>query len=180
MENNQHLNILIHELGNALFSISGLLLDGNFQKAKEKISKIFGDLNIKQISKFVPIELLIKSKINIMRKHNIEFSVSELEFPKIDESYLCIIFGNILDNAINFSLGCDNKFISVKLKKTEKFYIYLISNNFRNDENRNSSKKRSKMGIKNVINILQRIGGKAKFKIKNNKFFTTIFLPYDN
>ena len=176
MENNKNLNILIHELGNTLFSISGLLFNGNFKKAKEKICKIFGDLNIDKISNFNPIELLIKSKINKMIECNIEFSISKLEFPEIDDSYLCIIFGNIVDNAINFSLGAEKKFISVNFNKTNKFYIYSVSNYFSYGKY-NSSKKESKLGIKNVTKILKKIGGKIRFKIKDNQFSTKIFLP---
>ena len=111
-----------------------------------------------------------------MIKCNIEFLISNLEFPEIDDSYLCIIFGNILDNAINFSLGAEKKFISVKFNKANKFYIYSISNYFSYGEY-NLSKKESKLGIKNVMKILKRVGGKIKFKIKNNQFSTKIFLP---
>ena len=111
-----------------------------------------------------------------MIKCNIEFSISKLEFPEIDDSYLCIIFGNIVDNAINFSLGAEKKFISVNFNKTNKFYIYSVSNYFSYGKY-NSSKKESKLGIKNVTKILKKIGGKIRFKIKDNQFSTKIFLP---
>ena len=176
MEKNEHLNILIHELGNALFSISGLLLNGHLKTAKERIYKIFGDLNVDKISDFTPIELLIKSKINTMNKHNIKFSIEKMEFPIIDDSYLCIIFGNILDNAINFSLVAKEKFISINFRKTNKFYIYSISNYFSYSA-QNLSKKHSKLGIKNVMIILKKINGKINFKIKEDKFLVTILIP---
>ena len=170
------LNILIHDLNNTLFSISGSLVNGNFKEAKEKILKIFGPLDSNEIKNLSPIELLIKSKTNLMVKYNIKFSFSKLEFPKIDDAYLCIIFGNILDNAINFSLRSENKFISVKFKKTSKFYIYTVSNYFLYHKNDNSS-RRHKIGIQSVRRILSKVDGKANFEIKNNKFFAKIFLP---
>ena len=176
MKNIDNLNALIHDLNNTLFSISGLLVNGNIKGAKEKILKVFGPLDNNEIRNLTPIELLIRSKTNLMIKHNITFSFQNLEFPKIDDAYLCIIFGNILDNAINFSLQSEVKSISVKYKKTKKFYIYTISNYFLYNKNNNSS-SRQKIGIKSVRRILNKIGGKAIFEIKNNKFFAKIFFP---
>lgn len=163
---------LIHNLGNALFSVSGLILSKKFDEARIKLDNIFGSLEIDDFKDFKPIDLLFKSKIRMMKKYEINFFIGELKFPKIDDADLCVIFGNIIDNCINFSRDSLEKLISISFKIEDGNYIYLFSNSFLYvpcDENSRYEIK-EKIGLKTLRKILMCNGGNMRFWIKKNIF----------
>ncbi len=163
---------LIHNLGNALFSVSGLILSKKIDEARVKLSNIFGPLGIDDYENFKPINLLLKSKINLMKKYKIRFFIEELKFPEIDDVDLCVIFGNIIDNCINFSRNSLERFISISFKIENGNYIYLFSNSFSYvlcDKNSHHRIK-EKIGLKTLRKFIRKNGGNMRFWIKENVF----------
>ncbi|MBR0183707.1 MAG: GHKL domain-containing protein [Clostridia bacterium] len=166
-ENFKNIDFLIHDINNILFSISGMILNGQTKKAEQKIKKLFGTFN--KINKnFRPIDYLIKSKLKIMDKLNIKYKINQnISFPKIDEAELCIIFGNILDNAIEscYQNNINKKFINIEFIKNKLKYIYIISNFKNNSENIKNNRKH--LGLKIIKNLMQK--DFRNLQIQNNK-----------
>ena len=126
----ENINQILHDMNNILFSISGMILLGKKHEAQLKLEKIFGEIsNVdKNLS---PVDYLFNAKIKIAEKYKIDFQIDKnIIFPKIDDSELCIIFGNILDNAIEscVKLKLKNRFIKFQFDKLNGKYIYNISN----------------------------------------------------
>lgn len=177
----EHLNnidFLIHDMNNILFSISGMIINGRTQEAEQKIKELFG--NFQKINKnFRPINYLINSKLKTMTKMNIKYKISKnILFPQIDEAELCIIFGNILDNAIEscYQNNINKKIIKIKFIKIKNKYIYIISN-FKNN-NKNIKNNRKHLGLKIIKNLMQKKF--RNFYIKNNKNIFKIILKFEN
>ncbi|MBQ9491570.1 MAG: GHKL domain-containing protein [Firmicutes bacterium] len=166
-ENFKNIDFLIHDINNVLFSISGMILNGQTKRAEQKIKKLFGAFN--KINKnFRPIDYLIKSKLKIIDKLNIKYKINQnISFPKIDEAELCIIFGNILDNAIEscYHNNINKKIINIKFIKNKSKYIYIISNFKNNSENIKNNRKH--LGLKIIKQLMQK--DFRNLQIQNNK-----------
>ena len=166
----------IHNLGNILFSVSGLIISKKFDEVKLKLSSIFGPMEISDYENFKPINLLLQSKINLMKKYKINFSIEKMQFPEIDDADLCIIFGNIIDNCINFSIDSADKFISIKFKIENGKYIYLFSNSFSYSKcDKNSRYEiKEKIGLKTLRKFMKNNSGNLKFWVDKNIFHLEI------
>lgn len=175
-------DIFLHNLGNILFSVSGLLLSERFDEAKTKLSKIFGPIDDNEnLKDYRPIDFLIKSKIDLINKHGIKLSYNKLEFPQIDDIDLCLIFGNIFDNLINFSLNTTEKFISIDFKIEGKKYIYSFKNSFLNDKYKKGISKnvKEKIGLKTLKKTIKKNNGSLKLWSDRNVFHTYISLEHE-
>ena len=172
----QNFEELIHNLGNILFSVSGLILSKKFDEAKIKLSSIFGPIKISDYDNFKPIDLLFRAKVNLMKKYGINFSIEKMKFPEIDDADLCIIFGNILDNCINFSINSLEKFISIKFKVQNGCYVYLFSNSFSYAKCDKISQYEinGKIGLKTLRKFMRKNSGNLKFWIDKNIFHLEI------
>lgn len=170
MNNNlENIDFLIHDMGNILFSISGMIVTGQYEKAQEKLEEIFGIFQNIEVN-FSAMDYLMNAKIKIMNKYKIKYNFDKnILFPNIDDSYLCIIFGNIIDNSIESCVNAkaNKKYINFKFNKIENKYIYEIWNtrSFTKEIN-----KRKHLGLKIIRKLINKIGGKLKF-FKNSKIF---------
>lgn len=173
------IDFLIHDMNNALFSISGMILNGQTKEAEQKIKELFG--NPQKIRKnFRPINYLINSKLKTMTKMNIKYKISKnILFPNIDEAELCIIFGNILDNAIEscYQNNINKKIIKIKFIKNKNKYIYIISN-FKNNNKNIKNTKNKHLGLKIIKNLMQK--NFRSFHIKSNKNIFEIIIKFEN
>lgn len=162
------IDFIIHNMNNILFSISGLILTGHKKEAQLKMQQTFGAFQHIE-ENLRPIEYLINAKIHLMNKYKIKLFIDkDISFPNIDEADLCLIFGNILDNAIESCIKFegDSKFISLIFSKNDKEYTYEISNSrfFSNKEDKN----KNHLGLKTIEKIVHKNHG--DFKIcQNNK-----------
>lgn len=78
------------------------------------------------------IDSLITNYENIALKHNIKFAVDlNVDSQRIPTSDydLCIILGNILDNAINACLNSDNMYIFLEISTTDNDKFIIHSHN---------------------------------------------------
>lgn len=170
MDNNpENIDFLIHDMGNILFSISGMIVTGQYKKAQKKLKEIFGIFQNVKIN-FSTMDYLINAKIKIMNKYQIKYKFDKnILFPNIDDSYLCIIFGNIMDNSIESCMKSskNTKYVKFKFHQDKNKYIYEISNT------RSFTKKiieRKHLGLKIIRNLINKIGGTLKI-FKTSKIF---------
>ena len=168
-DNLEDIDFIIHDMGNILFSISGMIVTGQYKKAQEKLKKIFGIFQNVKID-FSTMDYLMNAKIKIMNKYKIKYNFDKnILFPNIDDSYLCIIFGNVMDNSIESCVNSNKnaKYIRFKFIKIGNKYIYEILNT------RSFAKeivKRKHLGLKIIKKLINKIGGTLKI-FKEQKIF---------
>lgn len=101
----------------------------------------------------------------------------------VDGQDLCVIIGNVLDNAIEASSKIENSKITIKLLQENNSFYVNISNPFIEPIYlKNGLIKSNKtsinhgIGLKSVNNIVDNIGGNLKISIKGNIFTLEILL----
>lgn len=178
-----------HDLRHQLAVIKGFIDDGTIDKASEYLNilnaqipsepKTFCDnMAVNAIVGYY--ELIAKeSDINI----DIQICVNE-HYDKINDSNMCVIFGNILENAIEACnrMNDGEKFIKLKNLTHNGMLIITQDNSFDGKANQISDKfmssKRADFGIGlgSVTSIAQKHGGNTTFSFKDNVFSSSIYV----
>ena len=125
-----------------------------------------------------------------MDERNIRFTVDGtvdggLKLKPMD---MCSIFANILDNAIEASCVCEEPYITVSIKKTEKFFVIKITNSASTKIDTGmllsstgyTSKKDTEhhgFGLLNVRRAVEDLGGILKAESDEKSFALTVMLP---
>lgn len=120
----------------------------------------------------------IKLSSNIMVPEN-------LPIENVD---LCIILGNLLDNAIEACKRLsddDEKFIKIEIRRKNAFLIIIISNSFNGEIIMNGNKYESikineeycGIGLSNVSSMVEKYDGDMKISHVDEVFTVSVLLP---
>ena len=101
---------------------------------------------------------------------------------------MCSIFANILDNAIEASSACEEPYITVSIKRTEKFFVIKTLNSALTKVDTGmllssagyTSKKDTEhhgFGLLNVRRAVEDLGGMLKAESDDKSFALTVMLP---
>lgn len=138
------------------------------------------------------VDSILKNKKNLCNERKIDFN-TDVDFSKIefmDMVDICILFSNLIDNAIEDSEKIQDlaimKKIRLESKLIDSFYVIVIENNKTNivDHKQGvflTSKKDKSfhgIGLKNVKNIVNKYLGELVIEEVENKFIVKIILPY--
>lgn len=191
------INKVRHDMKNHLILLDNYLANGDYIHAKEYIGKLNDELDITKkgvISNNIIVDALVNNCIEKAKKQNTVFQ-HEIFIPNrlnIDDMDLCVVLGNLLDNAIE---ACnritDNsriKRISFEMKYGNN-YIFINQENTYNEEtikqvngNYISSKgdragNSLGIGLGNIMNIVDKYDGTFKIESLNDMFCLKIILP---
>ena len=130
-ENYDNVRAFKHDFNNIMQGIGGFILSkdiAGLDKMYKSIIKECQEINEKQaINKDVitnpAILNLINNKIKLAEKNDIKIKVEvyiDLKFLKVSTYDLCRVLGILIDNAIEASIGCDEKVITIKFLR-DKF-----------------------------------------------------------
>ena len=130
-ENYDNVRAFKHDFNNIMQGIGGFILSkdiAGLDKMYKSIIKECQEINEKQaINKDVitnpAILNLINNKIELAEKNNIKIKVEayiDLKTLKVSTYDLCRVLGILIDNAIEASIGCDEKIITIKFLR-DKF-----------------------------------------------------------
>lgn len=175
----------MHDLKNELFAIKQLLLsniDAGISKIDEICQVVEGMQSIIYTSN-TSIDSLINSKKKEIDLNNINFKCDCYisGFDEINDMDLCILLGNLLDNAIEACLKLEcNRNIRLNFKQVDNFLNIIIKNTYNNEKNEGlSTTKESKLnhgyGIKSVKAIVEKYEGDFQV-IKDDSYFTISIL----
>lgn len=187
-DNNKY---LYQDMNRHLDHMSDLIERGCLKEAKEYINEIS-----KPISKLSRtawtgdniIDALINSKKNQMSEQKIAFDCN-VEFPKntnISGEDMCVILGNLLDNAIEASEHVnDTRRIRLTMRRMNQFLIIQIMNRCIEKEISGLFPKTSKAdvslhgwGLINVNNAVKKYNGTMECHCENNIFTVSIMLCF--
>lgn len=137
------------------------------------------------------LDSILKNKYSLCKDKGIKFYAS-MDFSKsgyMDMTDICIIFSNIIDNAIE---ACEKikskkllKEIKIESKYIEDFLVIKIENTKENQiilkKNKLITSKKNKyvhgIGLKNVHNVVKKYFGEVVIEHCENKFILKIMIP---
>lgn len=175
----------MHDLKNQLFAIKQLLIN-NTSDGISKIDEICQVVEGMQCIVYTSnksIDSLINSKKKEIDLNNISFKCDCYisGFDEINDLDLCVLLGNLLDNAIEACLKLESRrSIKLSFKQFDNYLNIIIRNTYINDNNEKLyTTKVNKLihgfGLKSVKSIVEKYEGNYQI-IKADGFFTTSIL----
>ncbi len=171
-----------HDLKNHLISLSALVEHEEWDKLKKYLSKIY---NAGMIEEDIEtgnsvVNAIVNTKKQTAIQKNIKFDCNvNISKPlMIDEYDLCIIWGNILDNAVKAADVSEEKYILVQAETVKRNLIINVKNAAASDIGQEDfGMKDWGTGLKNVNKIVQKENGIMDIEIKGTVFDISIMLP---
>ena len=179
-----------HDMNNYLISLSGYILSGNTETALNKINEkvlTIAEHNYYKCNNYC-LETLINSKFKAISQQNIifDFKTNIPEKINVDETDLCIIVGNLLDNAREACEKIDkleNKRIKLYILVKGNYISIYQSNTISKMHQPNkdfSTQKNNKLyhgfGIENIKQIVKKYNGTSNFKFNDSEFNSCLLL----
>ena len=181
-----------HEFKNHILCIESLLEAHEYDKASKyvgNISNIFiGEKNVINTNHVI-INAILNTKYQEAISKNIVFvfKVNDLSKIVIKDEDLVVILANLLNNAIEACEKCEEKkTIKLKFVIEENLIVLSVKNTCSNliiysgNEIKTSKKDEPEMhgiGIKNIIQIVEKYNGEYVIKNEDNEFSFSIIIP---
>ena len=194
-ENDEKIKIMRHDLKNHMIAIRHLIESESKDQAIDYINKLTNEYTQSKVQIETGHPLLnsvISQKMFIAESNNIQVSLSVnfTMLTTLSDLDICIIFGNLLDNAIESCLKCqEDRYIHILSSYKDSKFVMKIENSYIGDYSTNNniaiSTKKNKdyhgYGIKNVNATLEKYHGIMNIfpDNKNNKFITTLMIPIE-
>lgn len=189
---------LRHDYEKHCYIISMLVQEKRYEELNEYISKMDSmnkEHQVESYTKNIVLDAIISEKHKKAEKLGINFFVSaEKMGEKIqDPMYLCILFGNILDNAVEacerlINKGCDYSYIKVKICKDTKIdgnglYVSVMNSSEKPIEKNGSlishkgNALRHGYGLKNATEVVDKMQGTYDYGYENKEFYFVAKVP---
>lgn len=193
ISHDENIKIIKHDIKNHIAVIKELLDKGEVEYINKYINKINLQLASNdeiRVTNNKIIDSIIVNKLNICKKNNIDVDL-DIKLPEeisIDDFDLCVIYGNLIDNAIEACERITNKeikkYINIK-SKIKGDYLFINIRNSHNSKIKTFGEKfiTSKkdegnhgIGISSVKKSLNKYSGDIKIDYTNNEFNISVIL----
>lgn len=157
-----------HDIKNHLLVLDGLMKNKETQKAREyleKLGEITECFSFSCRTGNTIIDILLEEKFSMAERKGIKTDcIAKIPEGLINDVDLCIIFSNAIDNAMK---ACDTikdtiPYISISTLKKGRFFLLEIENSC---NYRNSYKKGSGIGLKNIETIVSNYHGAVNIEM---------------
>ena len=182
-----------HDIKNNLAMTQMMLEKGNVEDAKAHIADMLGNVGSfspKYVTGDEMLDIIVFMKADKMEEKNIRFTLDGvidggLNIKPMDK---CSIFANALDNAIEAASVCDDPYIEMSIKRTDKFFIIKITNSAGSKVNvekllassgytSKKDKDHHGFGLMNVRRAVENLNGMLKADSGESTFTLSIMLP---
>lgn len=184
------MKILRHDMKQEYVVISGLLEAGKTESAADYIRSRMNSLSKAEIYMDVGndrINSILNSKLSYAKSNEIEVICSSSgNIGGIDDADLCILLGNLMDNAIEGSLTSNDeaKFIEAKIVGDELKIRIQITNSasaeseksILNGETSKTDKSAHGFGIKSIQYIVHKYNGSLNYVFEHNSVICQVVL----
>lgn len=179
---------IVHDLKNQMLISRELETEESKRKYLNALEQNFDNILSKVNSGNEILDLLIQKKAEECKKNNIDFQY-DVEFTSGDFINLVdvgVIFGNIIDNAIESCerLDIPYKKIILCVTQLEKFIVIKIQNPVQaviQEKNRlitlKNDKEKHGWGMLCLKEALRKYDGNYRYKIEDKQFSLTMFIP---
>lgn len=184
-------NKLLHDKKYELQYLYGCMNERNFNEGKRYIEELMDAItNIRKKNIYTGnnnVDLIINNARQKAEDMGVRFSIKlDMHNIYIKTQDLCVILGNLLDNALEAAELCDmeNRTIMLEIYSINKMLNIYISNNYckkpvKIKDKFVSLKTQSFMhgwGIENVKNLVHKYEGEINIKYTEKEFFIKIFI----
>ena len=179
-----------HDWHNQLQVLSAYLDSQEYERAREYLDEVNqAVLRIDTVIKTgnTMVDAILNSKISLMKSHNIEVEVEakvpdSLSVPDVD---LCIIIGNLLDNALEAcaKLEPENRFVHIYIhKKGAQLYLSFTNSAGKKQKKIGNLFLSSKgsahgFGLTRVDSLVAKNGGYLTRASEDGGYTTEVILP---
>ena len=186
-----------HDMENVALTTTTLLQEHDYAKLEKHFSQIINDLQVTDILhtdiKNVYLNAIIQQKYTKCTRKikNVNFTCAadetfrkKEEIANIDIIDLCTIIANLLDNAIEAYIECNDYDIRINLDYINNSYRIEISNTIKESvlsgnktlKTSKSDTKNHGIGIKSVKSRAEKYNGKTQFTEENGQFVARVWL----
>lgn len=177
-----------HDFKNHIISLGMLLENRQWEKMESYLARMTEAGSLKSSEEATGnqvVDALIYQKRRQAEQEGISWEC-EMQIPKnlyVDEFDLCVLLGNLLDNAIEACgrlPGGEYRFIHIQAGMVKKCFFIEVRNSTNISELGCSQKENVKehgIGLWNIQDTVQKYNGAANTEIKNNIFLISILLP---
>lgn len=181
-EQYQQMERLRHDMKNHILALHGLWKKQKFDQAGNYLEKMIKNGNIEECEEVTgnpAIDALLYHK----KKEAKEFSiplVSDVQFPKrctIDEFDLCVLFGNLLDNAIKACVEITDekyRFVEIQSQQIKSCLLLVIKNTA---EIEDVKEIKSGTGLLNIYETVRKYDGTVNMKVQEHVFEISVLIP---
>lgn len=190
---------LRHDMKNHVIALSGLLKNRELEKMDDYLEnmKDSGNLgNCEEVTGSRVVDALLYQKRKVAEQRNIawECDVQISEICRINEFDLCVLFGNLLDNALQACerLQCSNSgndsdyFIDIQAKAVKKYFLLEVKNSTNAADvpeigyTCKNNVAEHGIGLLNVKDVVYKYNGAINMNLENGIFVISILLPLNN
>ncbi|MFI3226747.1 MAG: GHKL domain-containing protein [Clostridia bacterium] len=178
-----------HDLHHHLAVIQNLAKEGNIDKLNKHINSLNEEIPIelKSYCENIAVNTVVTYYASKANENNIKMTI-KLIVPettnRISDNNLCVVFGNILENAIEACqrMESDGKFITLNSHIQNEMLAITLKNSFegtiRKKEDKFYSAKREEfgIGITSVQTVARKHGGNANFTVEGSVFKSAIYV----
>ena len=186
---NTEVNTLRHDLKNHLLCISEYIRLQQTDTAMEYIEKLTGqvkkELPYHMMTNSVAVNAILDLKKLVCDENQIDIKYFVLEeLPKIDETDLCVILANLLDNAIEAASKEEKRQIRLSMEIIGNYFRIVVQNQIaesvlKNNKELGTTKKNRKIhgfGLQSVEDAVERNDGMSNFSEENGWFVADVML----
>ncbi len=180
-----------HDFKNHMLLLQSMFEKGEYEKAKEYFAKLT-DKKKENGNYFLTgneiVDMILNAKQEKIEKNEMQVTceggLESLAF--MDSMDVCVLFSNLIDNAIEANSKCDaERFLSIRSTTSAGAVMLLIQNNTNGDvqlENgklvtTKKDKKNHGFGTANAFEIIKKYNGEYTISTEENVFSIKILFP---
>ncbi len=190
---------LRHDLKNHIIALFGLLENKEWGKMENYLKNMEDSANLdigEEITGNRVVDILLCQKRKMAERKNIIWEC-DVQIPKIcqiNEFDLCVLFGNILDNAVEAcervqhnELYCSQlQFIDIQARVIKKCFLLEVKNSTDMQDKHKpgftdkEDPQKHGIGLLNISDVVHKYNGVMNIEVKNGVFALSILVPLSN
>ncbi len=179
---------IIHDIRNHIIAMEELSKENYNEKAlsyTKGIHQMLNDLGQKYYSSNKVLNIILNDKGPLMNSLEIvsDIRIGDVNLNVIEDIDITVIFGNILDNAIEAASESISKEITLRIDQVQDFISIRLTNTLlvqpvkQGGLYKSSKKDHTGIGLKNVKRAVEKYHGDLQFEGRDKLFSVSIMLP---
>lgn len=188
--NNDQMQQVYHDIKHLIHYIRSVSSSQKYEKELQNMEDVVSNYEAQYDTGNTVLDVMLSNKKNLCRSEKItmECYVDAREMSFLDAVHICTIFGNALDNAIEYECQIEEiekRLIKVSVFSENRFLMIHISNYCEqviriSVDDPQTTKQNPEMhgyGIKGIRLAVEKYNGHMSIKQENNWFIMSILIP---